>query len=66
MTAIDLSRLVPVASLPVEGVDWFTPRLARTLIYERRIPSYKVGRKVLVNLDDVAAYAAANLREAQR
>lgn len=43
---------------------WATPRYVRRLVSERRIPSYRPGRHVLVSLGDLDAYAAAGYRPA--
>ncbi len=42
-----------------EARQWATERYLRRLIAERRIPFHKVGGRVLVDLDDLDAYAEA-------
>jgi excisionase family DNA binding protein len=41
-----------------EARSWLTLRYGRRLVAEGRIPHYKVGGKVLVDLADVDALAA--------
>jgi hypothetical protein len=40
----------------VEERDWLTPRLVRRLTEQRRIPSYRVAGRILVDLDELDAY----------
>jgi excisionase family DNA binding protein len=39
--------------------SWCTPRYARRLVAERRIAFHRVGRRVLLDLNDLDAYAEA-------
>ncbi len=43
----------------VEARPWVTERYLRRLVAERRIPFHKAGGKVLIDLDDLDAYAEA-------
>lgn len=44
---------------------WLTERWLRRMIYEGRIAYFKVGGKVLVDLDELDAYVEAGRREAK-
>ncbi len=48
----------------VAQIAAITPRLVRTLVQTRRLPSVKVGRNVRVRADDLALFIAANTRTA--
>jgi excisionase family DNA binding protein len=48
--------LVPLTEVP-EHRPWCTVRYARRLVQERRVPFHRVGRKVLIDLDDLDEYA---------
>jgi hypothetical protein len=47
----------------VEGYDWLTVRQLRRWVYERVIPSYRVGGFVILDLDDLDAMVAAGRRD---
>lgn len=44
----------------VEERTWLTLRYLRRLIYEHRIPSYKLGGRVLVDLQELDAFIETN------
>jgi len=47
-------RLVPLLTVSTQpGYAWATTRWLRRQVAERRIPFHKVGRKVLLDLDDI-------------
>lgn len=43
----------------IEERPFITERWLRRIIYERRIPHYKLGRRVFVDLTDLDAYLDA-------
>jgi excisionase family DNA binding protein len=50
----------------VEVRPWLTERWLRQLVYERRIRFYKVGGRLLFDLDDLDRFAEQGRREAVR
>jgi excisionase family DNA binding protein len=56
-------KLVPLQDVPTHR-SWTTVRLLRRYVAERRIPFHKVGARVLIDLDDLDAYAEAGRHEA--
>ncbi|MGO9457607.1 MAG: hypothetical protein ACLP62_11245 [Acidimicrobiales bacterium] len=62
-------KLVALLEVP-DHRPWATKRLLRRLVYERRIPFHKLGdgrcARVLIDLDDLDAYAEAGRVEAVR
>jgi excisionase family DNA binding protein len=45
-------QLVPLLEVP-EHRPWCSGRYARRLVAERKIPFHRVGRKILLDLDDL-------------
>ncbi len=43
--------------------EYLTIRWLRRLIYEGRVPSYKLGGKVLVDLEEIDSYVEASRRD---
>lgn len=39
----------------VDEREWLTERYLRRLIFERRVPHYKIGGRVLIDLDELDA-----------
>ena len=48
--------LVPLTEIE-EHRPWCTVRYARRLVAERRVPFHKVGRRVLLDLNDLDEFA---------
>jgi 8-oxo-dGTP pyrophosphatase MutT (NUDIX family) len=58
-------RLVPLLQVHEhEGYEWANPRWLRRATYEHWLPYVKAGRRVLIDLDDIDEYVAANRVEA--
>lgn len=55
-------NLVPLTLVP-EYRPWANVRVLRRWIYERRIGNYKVGGRVLIDLDELDEFAEAGRRE---
>jgi excisionase family DNA binding protein len=47
-----MRHLVPLLEVP-EHRSWCSGRFARRLVQERRVPFHRVGRKILIDLDDL-------------
>lgn len=47
----------------VEARPFLTIRWLRNLIYERGIPSYRLGGRVLIDLNELDAYIESSRRE---
>jgi excisionase family DNA binding protein len=58
-------QLVPLKSVPALR-PWATERKCRRLVAEKRIAFHKVGGSVLIDLEDLDAYAEAGQVEARR
>lgn len=48
----------------VEGYEAFTVRRLRRAVYEKTIPHYKIAGRVMVDLNELDAYIAAQRVEA--
>jgi excisionase family DNA binding protein len=57
------SQIVPIGEVH-EHRPWATTRYVRRLVYERRIPHYKMGEsrsaRVLIDLDDLDRFVEAS------
>lgn len=56
-------QLTPLKKVP-EHRDWVTERFLRRLVAEHRVPYFKAGGKVLIDLADIDAFAEAGRVEA--
>jgi excisionase family DNA binding protein len=54
-----MRNLKPLKEVPASR-DWTTERYLRRLVAERRIPFYKAGGKVLLDLDELDQYVENN------
>ena len=52
-----MSRHLVTLAQAVEARPWLTERFLRRLVAERRVPYFKVGGKLLFDLDDLDALA---------
>lgn len=59
-----VSRKIVTLAQAVEQRPFLTLRHLRRLIFERRLPFYKAGGKVLVDLDEIDAWVESNRRPA--
>ncbi|MDZ7733982.1 MAG: hypothetical protein U5R31_13740 [Acidimicrobiia bacterium] len=60
-------RLRPIAEIEREpGYEWATLRWLRRQVYEHRLTSYRVGSRVLIDLDDLDEMVLSGRRPAER